>query len=69
MSLEEKGKKVQQVGKNFQGLGCLLTLFITIPLVLTIFFGPLGSVAGILIVILIGMVYKKLKEKEKIKEP
>ncbi len=44
--------KLREAGEKMQAIGCLLTLLITVPVILTIFLGPLGlgiSVAIILI--------------------
>ena len=38
--------KIKQAGEKMQRIGCALTLMITIPLILTIFLGPLGLVIG-----------------------
>jgi len=59
---EERGKKMETTGKKIQGLGCLLTMLFTIPIVLTIFLGSFGLVIGIFVAI-IGLVgYFKKKD-------
>lgn len=45
-NLEETGKKMQETGKKMKGLGCLLTILITVPIILTLFLGPIGLVLG-----------------------
>lgn len=49
---QERGEKMQETGEKMQRLGCLLTVLLTIPIVLTIFLGPLGLGLGIIIAIL-----------------
>jgi len=49
--LKQTGKKIEDVGKKLQDLGCLLTVIITIPILLTVFLGPLGFVIGAVIFI------------------
>ncbi len=61
MSYKEKGEKMQEIGKKTQRLGGILTVLITIPIALTIFFGPAGAVIGGVIFIagLVGVLKKK----------
>lgn len=35
--LEEVGDAMQNVGNNMMGCGCLLTIFITIPIIIFVF--------------------------------
>lgn len=60
-SWDDKAKKLETTGAKIQGLGCLLTILITIPILLTVFLGPLGLGIGIVIAILglVGHLKKK----------
>lgn len=49
---EERAKKVEEAGQKMQAWGCLLTVLITIPIILTIFFGPVGLGIGVFIAII-----------------
>ncbi|HZK00928.1 MAG TPA: hypothetical protein VFC79_13005 [Tissierellaceae bacterium] len=49
---EERAKKVEEAGQKMQAWGCLLTVLITVPVILTIFFGPIGLGIGALIAVL-----------------
>lgn len=49
---EERGRKMEELGNNMQSLGCLLTVLLTIPIVLTIILGPLGLGISIVVIIL-----------------
>ncbi len=57
---EERAKKVEEAGQKMQAWGCLLTVLITVPIILTIFFGPAGLGIGALIAILF-LIGKKKK--------
>ncbi|SER69423.1 hypothetical protein SAMN05444126_10474 [Salisediminibacterium halotolerans] len=35
--MDDTGKKLQKIGNNMMGCGCLLTLFVTIPILLLLF--------------------------------
>lgn len=43
----------KKTGEKMQTLGCLLTLVVTIPLLLTVFLGPVGLIIGAVIAILV----------------
>lgn len=47
--LDEVANSMDKVGKGMEKVGKKLTLAITIPIVLTIFFGFYGLIAGIII--------------------
>lgn len=49
---EERAKKVEEAGQRMQAWGCLLTILLTIPIVLTVIWGPVGLGIGVLIAIL-----------------
>lgn len=59
--VEEAGKKIEDFGKKTQQLGCLLTVLITIPILLTVFLGIPGLIIGSIIAILgiVGQFKKK----------
>lgn len=60
---EEIGEKMQNAGKNMQKWGCLLTLLITVPIILTISLGPLGiGISAVLIILVIASKFSKKKE-------
>lgn len=67
---EKSSEQMQKIGKKVQRIGCLLTVLITIPILLTVFLGPLGLVIGI-IVFIWGIVaaFKKPKIKEDLSQP
>ncbi len=52
--LESISKKLEEIGKNMQRIGCLLTGLVTIPIIGLIFFGIKGLIVGIVIGCLIG---------------
>lgn len=56
---EERAKKAEEFGQKAQAMGCLLTILLTIPIVLTIFLGPLGLGIGVVIAILFLISRKK----------
>lgn len=49
---EELSNKMQNAGKKMQKLGCLLTIVITVPLVLTVFLGPIGLGISVVLIVL-----------------
>ncbi len=57
-------KKVQDTGKKIQGVGCLLSAVITLPILGLVLLGPVGLVLGSVVggLIVAGMV-KQAKEK------
>lgn len=50
--LEKIGENIENAGKQMQGCGCLLTLAITIPLILSFWLGPVGVAIGAVVAIL-----------------
>lgn len=63
--LENAGKKMQNAGEKMQGCGCLLTLVITVPLILSIWLGTAGMVIGGIVALLaIAAYFAKGKEKK-----
>jgi len=56
-------KKIEETGKKLQKIGCLLTLAVTVPIVLTAFLGIPGLVIGIFIALI--AVVSMLRKKEK----
>lgn len=70
MSKKSTAEKMNETGKKVQKVGCLLTLIITIPLLLTVFFGIFGFIIGAIIFSL-GLVSmfqtKKPPEKVRVK--
>ena len=62
-------KKLEETGKKLEKIGCFLTLVLTVPIVLTIFFGIPGLAIGIIIALItvIGALSKKQKPSEKTK--
>ena len=62
---EERGKKMQDAGKNVQRMGCLLTALITLPIIGLIAFSIPGLIIGALIGgVIFWAVQKQAKEKE-----
>ncbi len=55
----EKGKRMQDAGKNVQGMGCMLTVLITIPVVLGLIAGPAGFAVGVGVAVVYLLVSKK----------
>ena len=53
---EKRGEDMKEKGEKMKSLGCMLTILLTIPLGLTIFFGVPGLIisAGIVVIYLIG---------------
>ncbi|MGM0609408.1 MAG: HIRAN domain-containing protein [Candidatus Muiribacteriota bacterium] len=49
---EELQDKMQNAGQKMQKVGCLLTMLLTIPIVLTLFFGPFGFGLSIILIVL-----------------
>lgn len=54
--MEDKFKKA---GNKMQAIGCLLTIVLTIPIILTFIFGPTGLVIGLVIGLIAFLVMKK----------
>jgi len=56
-------KKIEQASKKMGHIGCLLTLIFTVPIVLTVFLGPIGLILGIVIAVLgvVGILSRKGK--------
>lgn len=56
-------KKLEETGKKIQKIGCLLTLAVTVPIVLTALFGVPGLIIGVFIALIaiVGMLSKKGK--------
>ncbi|WP_042683125.1 hypothetical protein [Anaerosalibacter massiliensis] len=60
--MQDTGSKMQETGDKMSALGCSMTLGITIPIILTIFLGPIGFVIGlILFVAMIAGAFNKNK--------
>lgn len=59
--------KLEATGKKMEKLGCLLTMLFTIPIILMIFFGPVGLGIGVIVAILgiVGYIQKGKEEKQK----
>lgn len=49
--MQDTGSKMQDKGNKMSALGCSMTLGITIPIVLTIFLGPIGFIIGLILFI------------------
>ena len=45
-------EKTEELGKNLQSWGCALTIFLTIPIILFIFLGPIGLIISGAIIVL-----------------
>ncbi len=56
----ETAEKMKKTGEKMQAMGCLLTLVLTIPIVLLLFFGPVGLGVGVLIAV-VGLAIRKRK--------
>ena len=52
---EERAKKFEDAGNKMQKLGKKLTIMITIPIGLMLFFGVPGLIGGIILAVLIGI--------------
>lgn len=50
--VEKTAENMKKTGKKMEKLGCLLTLVITIPIILTVIMGPWGTAIGVIIAIL-----------------
>ena len=61
-------KKIEEVSKKIGNIGCLLTLIFTVPIVLTVFLGPVGLVLGIIIAVIGVIVILSKKGKSKMSE-
>ena len=59
-------KKLEETGKKLQKIGCLLTVAITVPIVLTVLLGVPGLIIGIIIAVV--AVASMLGKKEKPKK-
>jgi len=58
-------EKIDNLSKNFKKIGCLFTLLITIPIILTIFLGIPGLIIGVILAIIgIGSILKKKNNKK-----
>jgi len=45
-------EKTEELGKNLQSWGCALTIFLTIPIILFVFLGPIGLIISGAIIVL-----------------
>jgi len=59
-------KKLEETGKKLQKVGCLLTIAVTVPIVLTVLLGVPGLIIGIFIAVVavVSMLSKKGKPKK-----
>lgn len=51
------GEKVQDLGNRMQRVGCLLTLLVSVPIILTIILGIPGLIIGGILAILVMVGY------------